>query len=280
MFFYIARKQKDMKVSGGLVKMEVSIGHSGSVVGYGLVLAGKRVEMNVLIGRHIRISWLETIRCLSCGGLTKKSYGQGYCYPCYISIPEAEPCILRPELCRAHEGVARSMEWATSHCLQPHYVYLALSGGLKVGVTRKTQVPTRWIDQGASSAICIAELPNRYLAGSLEVALKANFSDKTDWRKMLRGVVPEGINLMEQRKRARTLFPANHAPFFLPNNNVFEIRYPVEKYPVSIVSSSLEKDKTVEGILTGIRGQYLMLDGQKVINLRTFSGYEVVFETE
>lgn len=267
-----------MKARGGLVKMKVSIEHSNSVVRYYLILGEERVEMNALLGKAIRISWLGTIRCLSCGGLTKKSYGQGYCYPCFITVPETEPCILRPELCRAHEGVARNMEWAESHCLQDHFVYLAVSGGLKVGVTRKTQVPTRWIDQGASSAICIARLPNRYLAGTLEVALKEGFSDKTDWRKMLRGVIPEGINLVEQRERARELFPEEHIPYYLPNETVFEIRYPVESYPETVVSNNLEKDRVVEGILTGIRGQYIMLDGQRVINLRTFSGYEVEFE--
>jgi len=267
-----------MKVKGGMRKMEVSMEHSGSTVQYILLLDGVRLDMNSFLGKKIKLSWNGIIRCMNCGKITKKSYGQGYCYPCFISIPETDPCILRPELCRAQEGVARNMEWAKNHCLQNHYVYLAISGGLKVGVTRKTQVPTRWIDQGASSAIRIAELSNRFLAGRLEVALKAGFSDKTDWRKMLQGFVPTDVDLFEAREHALRLFPLTHTSYFLPDEEIFEVNYPVTTYPEKVISCNFEREKTVDGVLTGIRGQYLMIDSQRVINLRTFSGYEIELE--
>ncbi|WP_153944945.1 DUF2797 domain-containing protein, partial [Acinetobacter baumannii] len=70
------------------------------------------------------------------------------------------------------------------HCMIPHYVYLALSSGVKVGLTRKNNEKKRWVDQGAVRAIPIAEVPTRKMAGELEVYLTQYVADKTDWRKM------------------------------------------------------------------------------------------------
>ncbi|SDB90248.1 DUF2797 domain-containing protein [Williamwhitmania taraxaci] len=267
-----------MSSVGVLRKMKVAYAVGDPQVNYTLVLDNEDIPMNRLLGTAIRLSWTNRILCLNCGKTTKKSFGQGYCYPCFIKIPETEACVLRPELCRAHLGEARNMQWAEQHCLADHYVYLAVSGGLKVGVTRKSQIPIRWIDQGASRAVRIAQLPNRFLAGSLEVALKAYFSDKTDWRKMLRGVEPEEIDLAGQRTLSRELFPQNLLDYFLPSDEIYEINYPVLEYPTILNSVNLEKVGIVEGVLTGIRGQYIMLDKQRVMNIRTFSGYEIIFE--
>ncbi len=150
-------------------------------VEYQLNIGESQIAMNELIGKFIRIEWAGVIHCLKCGTKTVKSFSQGFCYPCFRDAPEAAPCIMRPELCEAHLGNARDMEWSKENCLAPHYVYLAISSNLKVGVTRHSQVPTRWIDQGASRAIKFARTPNRQLAGLIEVDLKQYMSDKTSW---------------------------------------------------------------------------------------------------
>ena len=130
----------------------------------------------------------------------KKTYMQGYCYPCFIESPKTSECILKPELCRAHEGEARDMEWAKEHCLQNQYVYLSLTSNLKVGVTRYTQIPTRWIDQGAHEALIFAKTPNRYTAGVIEKILSQHISDRTYWRRMLLGEYPN-LDLIDEKKK-------------------------------------------------------------------------------
>ncbi len=267
-----------MNYLGVLQKMKVEYTSADIPVSYTLALGNDSISMNQLLGSKVRLTWNNKILCLNCGKATKKSFSQGYCYPCFMKIPQTEECVLRPELCRAHLGEARDMVFAQDHCLKDHFVYLAISGGLKVGVTRISQIPTRWIDQGASRAIRIAQLPNRFLAGSLEIALKSCFSDKTDWRKMLKGFDPEDIDLQHQRTLALQYFPEHLTQYFLPSDNVCSIKYPVIDYPVAPVSANIEKLGFVEGVLTGIRGQYIMLDGKSVTNIRTFSGYEVTVE--
>jgi len=171
-----------MKLSLNLIKME---SENSDPVNYFLKTADSKFLLNDLIGNEIILSYKNQINCINCGAPIKTSFAQGYCYPCFITSPETEDCVLRPELCQAHVGVARDMEFAKNHCLIEHYVYMASTGGLKVGVTRHTQRPIRWIDQGAWQAIIVARTFNRYLAGSIEVNLKKHFPDKTNWRKML-----------------------------------------------------------------------------------------------
>ena len=179
-------------------------------------------SVNDLIGKQITISFANRITCVGCGKDTKKSFAQGYCYPCFISVPQTEECVLRPELCKAHEGIARDMEYARDNCLVDQYVYLALSGGLKVGVTRYHQIPNRWVDQGATKAIKLLVAKNRFTAGLIEVALKKIMADKTNWRKMLMGNdddIPltgekhkaleflnlQGLNIFQQRTQSTEL---------------------------------------------------------------------------
>jgi hypothetical protein len=233
------------------------------------------VEMNQFIGKTVHLTWLNQINCLHCGKVTKKTFGQGYCYPCFISVPETEECVLRPELCRAHEGVARDMLWATEHCLQDHYVYFALSGDIKVGVTRQSQIPTRWIDQGAWKALTIAKTPNRYLAGMIEVELKKYYKDKTNWRDMLTNKLASGISFENEKTRIVTLLPDTLKPYLLNDTLSIEIDYPVISYPQKVTSIDIEKQGTLSGVLTGIKGQYLMFDYKNVINIRKYGGYVV-----
>jgi len=263
-----------MEWTANLRKME---SEAADPVRYRLVMGEERVEMTDLIGKEIHMHFLGQIHCLKCGRETRKSFAQGYCYPCFTTAPECEACVLRPELCQAHEGIARDLDYAREHCLIEHVVYLSLTSGLKVGVTRHTQVPTRWIDQGATCAIELARTPNRYLAGLMEVALKAHVADKTNWRKMLNGPDNSGIDLLEAKSRMAAHLPEEFRPYISPEQEIQYFHYPVEEYPKKIKSLNLDKEAAFSGILKGIKGQYLMLDGDRVINIRKFGAYRVRF---
>lgn len=256
-----------------LRKMATSVDSAGNV-SYLLRGVDSVIEMNKLLGSRIQLQFTGTIRCVSCGKTTKKSFGQGYCYRCFITSPETEECVLKPHLCQAHLGVARDMAYAHEHCLIEHYVYLAISGGLKVGVTRNTQIPTRWVDQGATQGLVVAKTPNRYLAGVLEVELMKHFSDKTNWRKMLTNADPN-LSLEEEYVRVTQLVDGELSQYVTANGPARHLVYPVLEYPTKVSSLSFDKNPMVDGILMGIRGQYLIFDGGQVINLRTFTGYEV-----
>jgi hypothetical protein len=267
----VCKNTDKMTQSGVIAKMLTK--HTNPIQ-YKLPIGENLVDMNDLLGGKISLTWLNEIRCLNCGQATKKSFAQGYCYPCYMSIPETEECVLRPEMCRAHEGIARDMEWAKVHCLQNHIVYLALSSEVKVGVTRQSQVPTRWIDQGANKAIKLAETPNRYLAGLIEVELKNHLTDKTNWKNMLMDRVADNISLSEEKKIIASLLPDGFGNYLSVDDTIFELLYPSISTPQKISSISIEK-QPVTGILTGIKGQYLIFDEGKVINIRKYGGYVI-----
>ncbi len=265
-----------MEYIGNIRKMET---FPGKVIQYFLPLGEQKVKMNELIGTVITMEYLGHIHCIKCGRETRKSFAQGYCYPCFTTAPETEECVLRPELCRAHEGVARDMEYAKRHCLTEQVVYLSLTSGIKVGVTRNTQIPTRWIDQGAIRAVEFARTPNRYSAGLLEVAMKDHIADKTNWRKMLSGSDPGDLDLVMEKQRLSALVPPELAPYITKDNRLVELEYPVIQYPEKIKSLNFDKDPVVSGVLTGIKGQYLMLDQNRVINVRKFGGYLIRLQT-
>jgi hypothetical protein len=212
-----------------------------------------------------------------CCGLNKKIYRQGFCYDCFYSSAQVGDWIMKPELSTAHLDIEdRDLAYEKSVQLQPHVVYLALSSEVKVGVTRKSQIPTRWIDQGASKAIEIVEVPNRYLAGITEVALKNHVSDKTSWQKMLKNDVLDA-NLIEEREKLKQFIPDEAQPYFLANNGkVVEINYPVLKYPTKISSLNLEKTPVFSGKLVGVKGQYLIFEDYTVFNVRNSEGYKVI----
>jgi hypothetical protein len=270
-------KNFGMRITGDLKKMGVKF---ASPVEYFLDLDGHEVFLNDHLGQNINIKYNQIIHCAKCGSETKKSFGQGFCYPCFISIPETEECVLRPELCRAHEGIARDMEFARSHCLIDHYVYLAISSGLKVGVTRNTQIPIRWIDQGASSAVILAKTPNRFSAGSIEVALKQVMADKTNWRNMLKNVVEDSYDLSEEKGKAEELLPFDMRDYFSDDDTVWNIHYPVLRFPQKVKSLNLSKTPSYHGILTGIKGQYLIFDDDTVFNIRNNTGYNVTIDIQ
>ncbi len=234
----------------------------------------KSTHLNPLIGTDIVLSWTGRIFCINCGKSIKKTFGQGFCYNCFTESAAAAPCIINPEQCEAHLGKGRDPDWEERNHNQPHYVYLAQTATIKVGVTRETQVPSRWIDQGAWRAVPIAYVPYRQLAGRIEVELKQYLSDRTDWRKMLRGENgDEDIRAM--RDMVLSFLPNDLSEFSVGDAELVEINYPIETYPEKISTVKLEDLKGDAAKLTGIRGQYLYLDEKKVINLRKYSGYEV-----
>ena len=255
-----------------LHKMNTSIGEP---IEYRLFSDDKPILINDFLHKKLEINWSGNIFCQKCAKKTKRSFGQGFCYPCFISAPEASPCIIKPELCQAHLGIGRDIEFEQKHHNQPHIVYMAATDKVKVGVTRDTQVPTRWIDQGANKAIILAETPNRYLAGVTEVALKSFYSDKTNWRSMLKNLQDHNIDLEEEKWKCHDLLPSDLQQYFVENDDVIELNYPVNHYPEKITSLNLEKQESISGILTGIKGQYLMFDEQYVFNVRRHTSFEI-----
>ncbi len=257
--------------SGTISKMKTELGANG-VVQYALPLGNTVIALNERIGSRLHLKFTGKIFCLHCGAATKKSFSQGYCYKCFISLPETDLCMVNPEKCHFTSGTCRDPAWGKIHCFIRHTVYLANSSGLKVGITRSYQQLTRWIDQGAIQALPIASTSNRLAAGQVEVSLKKYISDRTDWRKMLRGDVPE-IDL-----EAHAADFAEHLPDTMDVECVEEpeirISYPVSVYPTKIQALNFERSPCIEGVLLGIKGQYLILDCG-VINIRKFAGYEL-----
>jgi len=264
-----------MRYNGTLLKMETKF---AIPVEYELPIGDELVYMNHLIGKYIVFKWLKEIYCVVCGRKTNKSFAQGFCYPCFLNAPETSECIFRPELCQAQDGVARDMEWAENHCLQDHIVYLAISSGVKVGVTRSGQIPTRWIDQGAWQAIKLAKTPNRYIAGLIEVALKEHISDRTNWQRMLKNQLIEGVDLTVTKKEMVAHLPSDLQNYISEENDITEINYPVNEYPEKVKSLSFDKLEEITGRLWGVKGQYLIFDDGTVLNMRKHTGYMVELE--
>jgi len=244
-------------------------------VNYYIKQEDKRYCVNDWLNKEIEIIYHHKINCLYCSKPTNKSFFQGFCYPCFISLPQADASVINPELCRAHEGISRDMEWAKENCLIDHHVYLSLTSGLKVGVTRETQIPTRWIDQGAEFAIKLAKTPYRQLAGLIEVELKPYVSDKTSWQRMLKGKFTNDVDLVEEKEKLIEYLPEELQYYINDDDEIIEINFPVLSYPEKVKSINLDKIDSYKGILTGIKGQYLMFNDGQVFNIRKHGGYKV-----
>ncbi|RKD21742.1 hypothetical protein BEP19_14040 [Ammoniphilus oxalaticus] len=244
-----------------------------SPITYYLPLGDEQVTLNDLLGREVRVSFLGEIECVKCGRKIKKTYQSGYCYPCVISLPETDLCIVRPHDCHYDEGTCRDAEFGEAYCMIPHYVYLAVSSGIKVGVTRKQNEMKRWVDQGAIQAIPIAETPNRKTAGELEVALSQHLPDKTNWRKMLRGEA-ELLDLLELREQAFSYFPEEYKRYAIEQEDWIEIVYPLLESLEKVRTYNLDKQPLLQDRLIGIKGQYLLFEGA-VLNVRKYSGYKI-----
>ncbi len=260
-----------MPNEGNILKMRTEF---ASPVKYFLPMGNDEVFMNELLGKEIKLNFTGQINCISCGKMTKTSFGQGFCYNCLQIAPEASESVMRPELSKAHFGIARDLDWAKEHDLIDHFVYLAASSDLKVGVTRHHQMPTRWIDQGASSAVVLARTPNRHIAGVMEVWLKQFYTDKTNWREMLQNKqVP--YNLQEERMKAKELLTKELQKYYEETSEIITLNYPVIGYPVKINSLSFDKTPKISGKLSGIKGQYLIFEDGSVLNIRKHNGYYI-----
>jgi hypothetical protein len=260
-----------MQYEGVLTKMQTEFLNP---IEYYLVFENTFLNLNQLLGKELEIVH-QGYQCLECGK-KKKIFRQGFCYDCFMGSASAGDWIMKPELSTAHLDIEdRDLEYEKKVQLQPHIVYLALSSEIKVGVTRKTQVPTRWIDQGAVQAVPIVEIPNRYLAGITEVALKSLYADKTNWQKMLKNEVPS-VDLIKERNGLQYVLPKEVQEYFHPeNSDLYELNYPVLEYPKKVTSLNLEKSPEFTGKLTGVKGQYLLFEDGTVFNVRTFEGYVV-----
>ena len=237
----------------------------------------QEINLNALIGQTINISYSGIINCVITGKKIKKAYGDGMSYDAFKSSPLAVESIIRPELSKIHEGIAlRDYEWEMAHHMQPHVVYLSKTGGIKVGVTRDTQIPFRWIDQGAVEALVIAKTPYRQAAGLIEISLKNYISDKTNWRKMLQNDLSED-SLIDTKEILIKKLDADLLKFVVDDEDVTNIIFPVTKYPKKVKSLTLDKNPQIEEKLVGIKGQYLLFDNNTVFNVRRHSGYLVQF---
>ncbi|CAI8392648.1 MAG: Uncharacterised protein [Flavobacteriaceae bacterium] len=259
-----------MQFQGTLTKMKTEI---GSPIQYYLVFERDFIHINQLLDKKISISFLG-YECMNCKK-EKKIYRQGFCYDCFFEIPQAADWIIHPEKSQAHLGIEdRNLDYEKAVQLKPHIVYLANSGNVKVGVTRKTQIPTRWIDQGAHKALEIAELPNRYLAGITEVALKNYVGDKTNWRTMLKNEIQEQ-DLCSWRDKLKQYIPKEALPYFIDNIKETTLEFPVLQYPTKLKTLNLVKTPHYSGTLKGVKGQYLIFEDDTVFNVRSNEGFVV-----
>lgn len=254
-------------------------------VSYALSLGATPVELNPYLDKPIRLLYTGVINCVHCGRKTAKSFNQGYCYPCFQRLAQCDSCIIHPEKCHYEQGTCREPWWGERYCMQDHIVYLANSSGLKVGITRATQVPTRWIDQGATQALAIMRVRNRLQSGTVEMMFRQHVADKTNWREMLKGdaveldLHAEAKRLIEECGSEIREMEERFGFFAISVLNAIDpvrIQYPVVSYPEKITSLNFDKTPAVEGTLLGIKGQYLLLD-TGVINMRSYSGYEIQF---
>ncbi len=266
---------------GSISKMSARL--ETPLVQYAFRLGDSEVPVNPLLGTTVRLEYLGAIHCIHCGRKTKTSFSQGYCYPCMSKLAQCDVCIMAPEKCHYDQGTCREPAWGEQFCMTDHIVYLANSSGLKVGITRASQLPTRWLDQGASQALPILRVATRQQSGLVEDLLRSQVADRTNWRALLKGDA-EAVDLVAVRdqlfEQCAEGLQALHARFGLQaiqplsDAQTVDIRYPVEAYPSKIVSFNLDKNPLAEGTLLGIKGQYLIFD-TGVINIRKYTAYQL-----
>lgn len=254
-------------------------------VSYSLPIGDELLPLNSFLQKKIKLRFHGNIHCVHCKRKTNKSFSQGYCYPCFQKLAQCDQCIMSPEKCHYDEGTCREPVWGDEFCQQDHIVYLANSSGIKVGITRASQLPTRWIDQGAIQALPIIRVRSRKQSGFVETVFKQHVADKTNWRTMLKGEV-EPLDLIKQASNLIEVCRSDiedlqdqfgfHAISVLTGMEEIDINYPVIEYPTKVSSLSFDKNDVIEGMLLGIKGQYLILD-TGVINIRKFTGYEIEF---
>jgi hypothetical protein len=250
-----------------------------ATIRYELVLNHQRVPLNNLIGQTVTLRHTGLLYCLHCNMPMKKSFNQGYCYPCFSQLAQCDMCMMKPETCHYAFGTCREPKWAESFCFQPHIVYLSNTSGLKVGITRHTQIPTRWIDQGAIQALPIFKVTSRRMSGLIETLLAKHVADKTQWQRMLKHQI-EPLDLIAERDKlleicANELNQLNQNEIeFLADAKTVDLNYPIDVAPLKVSALNFDKTPHISGVLHGIKGQYLIFE-KGVLNIRKFGGYEV-----
>jgi hypothetical protein len=262
-------------ISGQLSKMTHK---ADTPIQYFLNFNDQSYSLTPMVGHRVTIRYTGIITCVECGRKIKKTYNDGYCFPCARDLPENDICSVRPEKCQHDKGNEADREFYEKYCNIDHYVYLSQTSGVKVGITRHYNIPSRWIDQGAVKALIIAKVPRRLLSGQIEIALAKNISDKTNWRKMLLGKV-EDIDFSTVREKMIRCIPRELSQYALHEEEVKSFIYPVQSVPLKITSHNLDKEGEFTEKLTGIKGQYLIFEN-RVINLRKYSGYHIEFVFE
>ncbi len=268
--------------AGGLSRMAITTDAGGNAH-YHLRLGEHSEPLNAWLGHDIALHFTGSIVCVHCQRLTRKSFGQGHCYPCFKRLARCDTCMMAPERCHYFQGTCREPEWGERHCFAPHVVYLAASSGAKVGITKPSQMPTRWLDQGAVQALPILSVASRQQSGMVEALFKSEISDRTHWQRMLKGETSDvdltilRDDLMDRLAPGLESLRAQFGEDAIathPEQHVARFHYPVLAWPTRVSALNLDRTPHVQGRLMGLKGQYLILDGG-VINLRKYTGYQV-----
>ena len=238
------------------------------------------IKLNALLGKNLQFKFTGLIECVYCSRAIKKTFGDGYCFPCSQKLARCDLCILKPELCHFRHGTCREPEWGRENCLIKHAVYLSNTSGLKVGITREHQKTQRWIDQGAREALVVAIVPERYIAGTFEVSLSGIVGDKTDWRSLIVGKNKE-VDLFQEKERIVKVLKDEYKAYLVDAEEYggkWSFKYPIIKYPEKAKTHNFDKERVLKGALNGIRGQYIFID-EVAVNIRKFSGYQIEFSS-
>ena len=271
---------RELLATGAVRKMKTEL---AGPVQYRMVLGEAEIPLNEFLGQSLDLAYQGQINCIYCDRKTSKSFNQGYCYPCFKRLAQCDSCIVSPEKCQYAAGTCREPEWGETHCMIDHIVYLSNTSGIKVGITRHSQVPTRWMDQGATQARPIFRVDTRHHSGLVEILFKHHIADKTNWQAMLKGDA-QPADLEATRQRLMAECEAGLAALRdqyglqsvteLTDAEETTISYPVLEYPTRVKSFNLDKTPNVGGTLMGIKGQYLIFD-TGVINMRKYGGYQL-----
>ena len=275
----------EVLATGPVRKMKTEL---ADPVQYTMLLGEEEVPLNRYLGQKLGLQYAGTINCTHCGRKTSKSFNQGYCYPCFKRLAQCDLCIMSPEKCHYAAGTCREPEWGEQHCMIDHIVYLANTSGIKVGITRGSQIPTRWMDQGATQAQPIFRVDTRLYSGLVETVFKSHVADKTNWQSMLKGnadprdleqvrvgLLAECAGEIDELQRQFGL----QAISVLEGHTPTLINYPVLEFPTKVKSFNMDKTPSVGGTLLGIKGQYLIFD-TGVINIRKYGGYQLSLTTD